>query len=412
MEFGRWRENDEYNLLWPDDELDFWKLLPNGQVHTHNWSGIHWKDYLEAADEYYDAGVRIANEIILSGHDNRKTDCWFLADTFMFRHAIELLLKAKMYSSNANKPNIQQIFKTTQHNVEALFAEVEAAYEYDHSITETDWIRNYLRELETIDSNSTFFRYPLTKEFFLNDPPEYVDIQSTTEKMKIAYCLLRRGYDDDERFNSHFPEAPPSTEFFSQANDGIGNCFFDPKDQSEGDDQGRPKSYYIIIKGYSCVSEFLFSTKSVTSQKSDALPRYRYLPELFSLRHLLELELKNLANSRYSKIQQLNIRSDSHEVFSKLWRNLLPILKGPKNSVTDNIDPFIDQIQQIDRNEEFFRYPAGYNHQYNSLNCQIDLVNVFYCIKKIANFLESCDSMFEYWTEVESENEFNSDLYI
>ncbi|WP_148038024.1 hypothetical protein [Lacticaseibacillus paracasei] len=210
----------------------------------------------------------------------------------------------------------------------------------------------------------------------------------------------------------YLPKTLPSTEFFSQANDGIGNCFFDPKDQSEWNYQGRPKSYDIITTGYRCVSEFLVSTKSDALQKSDTLPRYRYLPELFSLRHLLELELKNLANSRYSKIQQLNIRLDSHEVFSKLWKKLLPMLKEPGNSDTDNIGPFIDQIQQIDKREDFFRYPSGYNHHYNSLNCQIDLENVFYCIKKIANFLEACDLMFEHLADIENENEFDSDLHI
>lgn len=92
MEIGSWRRSQYFEKLWPDFKLDIWENKFDHAISSFEWTGDGEIDYRRMADVFYQAGYNLATEIIQSGADNAKTDSWLLADFFMFRQAIELIL--------------------------------------------------------------------------------------------------------------------------------------------------------------------------------------------------------------------------------------------------------------------------------------------------------------------------------
>lgn len=74
--------------------MDFWKIENSENVVEIKWSHNCFEDYKNLALDFYDCGYKTFEEVIDSGHDNVKSDMWFLAGIFLLRQSIELGLKA------------------------------------------------------------------------------------------------------------------------------------------------------------------------------------------------------------------------------------------------------------------------------------------------------------------------------
>ena len=91
----------------PSDEMDFWKINDNSHLISIKWTRNLSCDYQKMAEEFFRCGHSIFNEVIESGHDNIKSDMWFLPGIFMLRQSIELLLKSLICRVHMHKPEIQ-----------------------------------------------------------------------------------------------------------------------------------------------------------------------------------------------------------------------------------------------------------------------------------------------------------------
>ncbi|WP_390410473.1 hypothetical protein [Lacticaseibacillus jixiensis] len=399
MADGEWRSNPVYNRLWPEQALDFWGKLPDKVGIQIVWSGRHDRDYLKLADEYYHAAYRLATEVVQSGHDNVKDDMWFMATLFMFRQSLELLLKAKLYTIIKSKPTIQAMFQDLKHRISALLEEIHVRGGLDNiPENERRWLIAYIKNCEYWDGNSTLFRYPLTPEFLGSKPPRSVDVFWTADKLVIAYAILRCTFPNNEEYRDEVPTNFPNPIFFTTAASGTGNFYLEGLTSFS---RGK-NNYYPIIRGYLEVSEFLISTEPETQ-----VPK-TFFPELFTLRHLVELELKQLASSPYSEIEALGCNLNSHYVYSAYWKKIRPIIERQNDdsvpkTVGDNVDHFLKQLQAVDKQSDFFRYPSGYNHEYHKLPRKVDPNNIEICVRALTNMFEGCDGMFSEFAEYEAE---------
>lgn len=77
-------------FLWPYKNMDFWKIENSENVVEIKWSHNCFEDYKNLALDFYDCGYKTFEEVIDSGHDNVKSDMWFLAGIFLLRQSIEL----------------------------------------------------------------------------------------------------------------------------------------------------------------------------------------------------------------------------------------------------------------------------------------------------------------------------------
>lgn len=390
METGKWIRNSHFDNLWPDNPLSFWNISEKGIPVSITWSKCYFEDYLKLSDEYYYAGIKIVNEVIHAGHDNLKDDSWFLAGIFMFRQAIELVIKARIYSLIHNKREIQSILIEDKHDLSSLFLRIKKLNGISNmSYINLNWLDTYLKDLNELDSNSTVFRYPLDVKFLSKNPPKFVDVYRTSVKMDLAYSLLRSIFNDGKSFSDNLPTVLPKPKFFSIAKNGIENCYLvHPNSFSR---------YYLMINGYLSVSEFLLSNHIGCESKR------LYFPEMFSIRQLLELELKQLVSSEYSEIANLKIRHQSHKIYTDFWTKLNPVINnyGDSSNILNNISGFIELFQKIDNSGDFFRYPSSYSHEYHTLIRPIDPINILSCVRSITNLFEGCDAMFYDYAELE-----------
>ena len=100
---------DNSAMLWPSNDMDFWEIKDDQNIVLIKWSQDVFKDYKELAYNFYDCGISTLNEIISSGHDNIKSDMWFLTGVFLIRQSIELGLKSLL--CRITKKNHLQIVK-------------------------------------------------------------------------------------------------------------------------------------------------------------------------------------------------------------------------------------------------------------------------------------------------------------
>ncbi len=397
---GSWRRSQIFDELWPDIRLDIWKPKFNHPKTKFDWTGDRETDYLQMADDFYQAGYGLANEIIQAGFDNIKTDSWLLADFFMFRQAIELVLKSKIYHSGLNKRRIQDIFVIQKHNIKKL---LESVVELDDLRIEREnlgWLCAYLKNVEFWDSQSTLFRYPFQTSFYKSNPPESVDVYGTVEKLIIAYSILRGSSPQGKGYLNEIPLKLPEPIFFTEQRSGFPVCYFHASTI--------PGSYYPIIEGYLSVSEFLL-TSGLTISEPEENVKFNF-PAAFSMRHLLELSLKQLSMSKFSEVESLNLKKKikTHRVYTDLWSKLFPVILKYSGSdepdiIGTNVNEFMKELQELDRNGDFFRYPTEYSHQYHQLKQGIDLMNLFECVRAVTNLLDGYDGMFDDYADYEAE---------
>ena len=85
------------------------------------WSRNLKSDYQRLSENFFICGYKICEKIVDSGHDNIKSDMWFLPSMYLFRQGMELGIKALICDVGVSKNKIQQIFLGCKHDLYMLF---------------------------------------------------------------------------------------------------------------------------------------------------------------------------------------------------------------------------------------------------------------------------------------------------
>ena len=107
--------------IWPASDMDFWKIDNKETSVKIKWSHNCFEDYKTLSYQFYKCGYKTFEEVIGSGHDNVKSDKWFLTGIFLVRHSIELGLKALLCRVLPRKRDIEDAFEACCHDVSMLF---------------------------------------------------------------------------------------------------------------------------------------------------------------------------------------------------------------------------------------------------------------------------------------------------
>lgn len=111
------------NELWPISGKSFFDIDNQSYLVHIKWSRNLKSDYQRLSENFFICGYKICEKIIDSGHDNIKSDMWFLPSMYLFRQGMELGIKAL-------------------------------------TLDEYNWIKKYLLSLEEVDAKSDLFRFP------------------------------------------------------------------------------------------------------------------------------------------------------------------------------------------------------------------------------------------------------------
>lgn len=393
--------------FWPSSNMDFWKIENDKYKVRIKWSHIYFEDYKKMAYDFYICGYSTFCEVINSGHDNIKSDMWFLAGIFLLRQSIELGFKALICRVCKKNSDIQMTFEECCHDLSALFREYRNNTEEEYlSDEEREWLELYINSLENVDEKSDMFRFPFEDKFLKQYRDKFLDNVEVANNMLQAFSLVKKCIEKgnvtkEDKFDNRL-----SPEFFVFANHGIGNCYLWQRVSDEG--------FHVKIKGYQDVADFIFNNIEINIDN-------KVYPLMFMLRNTLELCLKRLFYSRVDNGVPLHVfraKRKSHLVKKDLWKNVKPVImryantQGNDIDVINNVEKMIEVVNSLDKNGDNFRYPTSYSLEYRIDNVVLDLKNVYKYLRAISNFLDGCDSMLDAVVEYQDEMraEYEADM--
>lgn len=269
--------------IWPPDNDDFFKINNYDNVVKIEWTKDLFVDYSKLAEDFWNCGYSVLKEVVDSGHNNVKSDMWFLTGIFLVRQSIELLIKALLISS-VDKRNITTLFMDYKHNLSGLFCYYDSVSTNSYlNEDEKIWIKKYLESLEEVDEKSDMFRFPFDDEFLEKYQNKFLDNVCVANNMFQAYFLIRKCINKGDTGDGGGFDQELEPFFFVFASDGIGNCMLYQGISDCG--------FHSKIKGYVDVLEYLYSCESIEWN-------VKIYPLLFVGRNAIELCLKRLFYSR------------------------------------------------------------------------------------------------------------------
>lgn len=397
----------ESRWIWPEDNKSLWDIKNNEYIVEIKWSRIPFEDYKKLANAYSQCGYLIFEEVIESGHDNIKSDMWFLPGIYFMRQSIELGLKALICRVCDKKSEIQTAFIECCHNLSRLFSWYDSKSENYLLAEEKHWLIKYLASIEEVDEKSDMFRFPFEDDFLMLYRNKFLDNVAVANNMVQAFsiiskCLNCGVYDSNSQF-----EADLAPEFLVLANHGIGNCYFWEPISDHG--------FHTKITGYTEVADYIY-------YKCDNIALIEKIyPLIFLLRNSIELCLKRLFYSSVDNGIPKHIffsKRKSHLLKKDLWKNVRPMIEhyatesNQDLKVIHIVEDRILELDAFDKNGDGFRYPTSYSLEYRYEGKRFDVKNIFEYMRAVINFLEGCDAMLDVISDYESEmRSYYSDYY-
>ena len=178
--------------LWPISGKSFFDIDNQSYLVHIKWSRNLKSDYQRLSENFFICGYKICEKIVDSGHDNIKSDMWFLPSMYLFRQGMELGIKALICDAVASKNKIQQIFLGCKHDLYMLFEAYEAETTLALTLNEYNWIKKYLLSLEEVDAKSDLFRFPFEDDFLSVYRDEFLDVVDMANSMLQAYGIIQK----------------------------------------------------------------------------------------------------------------------------------------------------------------------------------------------------------------------------
>ena len=392
---------------WPEETMDFWKIDDSKNVISVRWSHDYFLDYKKMSEDFYHCGYETMRDIVESGHNNLKTDQWFLVGIFLLRQSIELGLKALICRISSNGMEIQNLFLKHRHDLSGLFKDYYAAENKYLLIHEKEWLNDYLEDIEDVDKKSDVFRFPFEDEFLSKFRNRFLDCVAVANNMIQAYGLISNCLNQNHcEYNF---DATLSNRFFVFSSHGIGNCYL----WQDVSDSG----FHVKVNGYIDVIKYIYNLNSIAMEN-------KLFPILFMQRNTIELCLKRIFYSRVDNGVSRDAffkKRKSHLIKKELWKNVRPVIEyyaaetGSDLALIDTVESLLLEIDSIDKNGDTFRYPTTYSLEYKFDNKTIGYENVYEYFLSIINFLDCCDSMLdmvvEYQDELRREEMYEGSYY-
>lgn len=393
-------------FLWPSVNMDFWEIENEQNKVLVKWSRNYFEDYKQLAYNFYECGFSTFDEVISSGHDNIKSDMWFLTGIFLVRQSIELGLKSLLCRGYKKNSDIQKAFIECCHDLSMLFRRYtnigEEKYLTDE---ENEWLATYLDSLEKVDSKSDMFRFPFEDEFLSKYRDKFLDNVAVANNLLQAFALVKKCIQEGTTLEGDDFNNTLQPNFFIFASHGIGNCYL----WQQLSDQG----FHVKVTGYSEVIDYIYKNSSISKET-------KFYPLMFMFRNTIELCLKRLFYSSVDDgvpLEMFRAKRRSHYIKKDLWKNVKPVItryandSGNDTEVITIVERLIDEVSSLDKNGDNFRYPTSYSLEYRFDEKSVDIKKAYEYLRAMINYFDGCDSMLDAIADYQSEMRANMDWY-
>lgn len=383
---------------WPKSGQSLMDIKNTAYAVHIKWQRKYYEDYRSLTFDYAKCGIAVLTEVINSGHDNIKSDAWFLSGIYLLRQALELGLKSLICRIAPNTPFIQSTFEVCQHDLEQLFQVYSTGKETYLSLDEQAWLSAYLASLELVDKKSDMFRFPFDDAFLSQYRDKFLDNVAVTNNLVQAMDIIEKCLNCGQTSQDDDFDAKLVPTFFVFASHGFGNCYLWQPISDEG--------FFMKIQGYNDVAQFLFEKCPTITLKEKTFPL------LFLLRNSIELGLKQLFYSRTEHGLDRKVffsKRNSHKIGKDLWPSVRPVIEhyasasGEDVSILSIVESNILEIEKLDKNGDIFRYPTSYSLEYRLDDKTIDILNVYHFMLGIISFLNGCNAMLDNVADFESD---------
>src|SRR5699024_2264842 len=150
--------------------------------------------------------AHLITKYIFEKTDISKLDTYFFSLAYLYRHSLELLLKAIGFKYILDLENRKDFIKDTFHNLSVLLEAVHPHIK-DNVVKNWEafqWLEAFLKDMNDIDKESDSFRYPfgiiIKREPFDNkkhygirsffEKQTHIDLFAFANKMEIAFEIL------------------------------------------------------------------------------------------------------------------------------------------------------------------------------------------------------------------------------
>ena len=352
-------------------------------------SGILEVDFYKYSINFYDAAeciIRFLLEEAAENKDIAKLDLWYFAMVYLYRHSLELLLKACIFKSV--KDNTKKIIvENIRHDLKQAFEQITVSYNLSiQDDSNAKWLNDYLSDISKLDKESDVFRYPFGikfKTYFQTQ--KNISLVATHANMNKAFNIIKDIYNNGILTKNYYYDYPP--ELIIEG----GNYY----QQSVIGYKYSANSFYPYFSSYYEVGGFL-KNLIISKNKINI-----FIPMCYLYRNAIELALKRMiiedSNINIEKATKI-LQRKKHSILA-LWNSIasevdeyIDVPDGD-TSVEDAIN-LIHLIHNFDKHSDMFRYPC--DKKLNSYFLQekdFDVKNVASCIEGLCNFLDSIDGM-------------------
>ena len=377
------------------------------------------KTLFEYAEYFFEAAHKITEFILSAEHpDIGKLDTYFFSIAFLYRHCMELGLKAIGFQFIQEKEQRKRFVKDTRHNLSVILSVIEEKVSSTRPEEEMEWLRKYFTDLSQKDRESDSFRYPFhivwepgdwefegkftIKKIF--DEQTNIDLIKFANKFEAAYEIIRKWYKKENESAVEWKEVEPvfiETGGYYYAQLVVGYKY-------------RRADFYPYTKAYLETANYLkWYMKSETDLGNSDYNERLFLPMCYLYRNCVELSLKTIWFEEIGEDFQTKCKLmlDNKHSIAGMWKKIKPYVLEYSSGTDDPeyievIEDYCMQVHTIDGDANKFRYPMSNSMQeYFSLNKRFDFIETGDFFEALNNILDGIDSELNYMNEVRAEME-------
>ncbi|WP_018306006.1 hypothetical protein [Desulfitobacterium hafniense] len=383
------------------------------------------------ASDFYNAAHTIASFLLETNlADISKLDTYFFSLAFLYRHSIELNLKAIAFQTIITSNDRSNFVRDTFHNLEEILSELEGVSPSPRPNKEMDWLRKYFSDISKMDKESDSFRYPfhiIREDWFesrrftikrIFEKQTHIDLVKFANKFEAAYEILDKWYMKSQDAASEWKElAPVFIEegglYYGQA--VVGYAY-------------RRDDFYPYTFAYLETAGYLrqYMKEQIDLGNYDKVSGL-FLPMCYLYRNCVELNLKTIwfEETGENLQKRCKIMMDRKHSIIGMWNIIKQYVEVCANTSNDTeyikiLENYCRQLHEVDSSSSKFRYPVQKNMEpHFKENRRFDFMHTGIFLEALNNALDgistTLDVMNEYKAEMEyeyrSEMQANCDYY-
>ncbi|MBU3135580.1 hypothetical protein KPL39_04790 [Clostridium gasigenes] len=320
-------------------------------------------------------------------------DINFFGLAFLYRHSIELLLKAIGFKYITDKEERKRFINETFHNLYDI-TEYISSYLNDYIEFDKggyDWLMKIFEDMNDIDKESDSFRYPFAivkknnnefwgykekldvKVFF--NKQTHINLLSFANKMEIAFQILKGYYEEDRKVIHEYKDYSPifleeGGEYYAQS--VIGYSYNSGK-------------FDCNVTSYKNCADMLYGFMKKDNYNKANL----FMPFCYLYRNSIELVMKQILfeESSYNSQKSLKLISENKHKLYAIWKLIKNDIRihanvNENDVILKNAEEYIVKLNEIDGKSDKFRYPID-----KHLNVHFKSVRVF-DVENVRDFFE------------------------